>query len=352
MSDNQIYYYMRLKESFFDSDELIILESMEDGYIYSNILLKLYLRSLKRQGKLMLNDVIPYNVEILSKVTRHSKEVTKKALEVFKSLGLIEILDTGAIYMLNIQEYIGKSSTEADRKRKYRERIENDKCPDKSEDKCPDKSEDKCPDNIQTNIHYNKNKVREEKELENTLFNSLTLKEGDAHPPSAAAGGAPPFTLMDCQECADEGIVNLSEDGIIAFYNRMQKEGWKIKGNPVTNLLLAMRGFAKNHKRYQKQAPEKRSVEFEYQLQEKQSDKDKIEAGIYKVASNYISKRLFGEKPGGHHCLIRDYCPKEAFTEEQLEYMASEWCVWPRLGKHVFVDEYMKKDNSKRTLKE
>ena len=61
MSDNKKYYYLKLKDNFFDSDEMIILESMQDGYIYSNILLKLYLRSLKNDGKLMLNDKIPFN---------------------------------------------------------------------------------------------------------------------------------------------------------------------------------------------------------------------------------------------------------------------------------------------------
>lgn len=50
MADNKKYYYLKLKENFFESDEAIILESMPDGYIYSNILLKLYLRSLKNDG--------------------------------------------------------------------------------------------------------------------------------------------------------------------------------------------------------------------------------------------------------------------------------------------------------------
>ena len=58
MSDNKKYYYLKLKDNFFDSDSLIVLESMQDGYLYSNILLKLYLRSLKNDGKLMFNDVI------------------------------------------------------------------------------------------------------------------------------------------------------------------------------------------------------------------------------------------------------------------------------------------------------
>ncbi len=35
MADNRKYYYLKLKEDFFDSDELKILESQKDGYLYS-----------------------------------------------------------------------------------------------------------------------------------------------------------------------------------------------------------------------------------------------------------------------------------------------------------------------------
>ena len=59
MADNRKYYYLKLKEGFFESEEIKILESMKDGYIYSNILLKLYLRSLRNEGRLMYRNVIP-----------------------------------------------------------------------------------------------------------------------------------------------------------------------------------------------------------------------------------------------------------------------------------------------------
>lgn len=127
MADNKKYYYMRLKENFFDSNELTVLESMQDGYLYSNILLKLYLRSLKDNGKLMFNDRIPYNAQMIATITRHQVGTVEKALRIFQEMGLIEILDNGAIYMLDIQQFIGKSSTEADRVRTYRMEIENQK---------------------------------------------------------------------------------------------------------------------------------------------------------------------------------------------------------------------------------
>ncbi|MBC2576554.1 phage replisome organizer N-terminal domain-containing protein [Peptostreptococcus canis] len=127
MSDNKKYYYLKLKENFFDSDEILYLESLPEGYKYSNILLKLYLRSLKNNGKLLMNEWIPYSPEMLSTVTRHSVGDIKQALVHFANLGLIEKMDNGTMFMLQIQDFIGKSSTEADRKRKYRNEIKQEK---------------------------------------------------------------------------------------------------------------------------------------------------------------------------------------------------------------------------------
>ena len=66
MSDNRKYYYLKLKENYFDEDAIVLLESMQDGILYSNILLKLYLKSLKNGGKLQLDENIPYTAQMLS----------------------------------------------------------------------------------------------------------------------------------------------------------------------------------------------------------------------------------------------------------------------------------------------
>lgn len=101
---------------------------MKDGYLYGNILLKLYLRSLKNNGCLMLNERIPYNAEMLATITGHQVGTVKQALTVFKDLGLIEVLDNGVIYMLDIQNFIGNGSSDGDSKRANRRGI-TDKCP-------------------------------------------------------------------------------------------------------------------------------------------------------------------------------------------------------------------------------
>lgn len=125
--DSQKYYYLKLKEDFFESEELLILQKLPDGYLYSDILMKLYLRSLKTGGRLMYKDLIPYSPDMIATICRHQVGTVEKALKVFQEMGLIEILDNGVIYMMDIQTMIGKSSTEADRKREYRQRIDQEK---------------------------------------------------------------------------------------------------------------------------------------------------------------------------------------------------------------------------------
>lgn len=185
MADNKKYYYMRLKDNFFDTNELKVLQALDNGYIYSDILLKLYLMSLKDDGKLMLNDRVAYNSKMLATITRHSVEDIESALQILQDLGLIEILDNGAIYMLNIQNFIGQSSTEADRKKKYRRDIEEQKnacetnvpqalrqmsgqmslqMSDRCHDKCPDKRTPEIEIEKEIDIEINKKKDIKKKE--------------------------------------------------------------------------------------------------------------------------------------------------------------------------------------------
>lgn len=127
MADNKKYYYLKLKESFFDSEDMKLLQAMKDGYMYSDILLKLYLKSLRQEGRLMYRNIIPYTPEMVATITNHQVGTVEKAMTVLEQMGFIEILDNGAIYMSDIQNFIGQSSSEGDRKRAYRSLINAEK---------------------------------------------------------------------------------------------------------------------------------------------------------------------------------------------------------------------------------
>lgn len=230
MSDNKKYYYLRLKDNFFDSDELKILESMKDGYLYSNILLKLYLRSLKNDGKLVVNDRIPYNAEMLASVTGHQVGTIKQALSMFKELGLIEILENGAIYMLDIQNFIGKGSTEADRRRSYDRKIAQEKELLKVESvrNLREISEKSTPE---IEIELEKD-IEIEKEIHSSAKSTTTKRKRFEKP-----------TLSEIKEYCIERNNNVDAQH---FYDYYESNGWKVGKNSMKNWQAAVRTWEKN----------------------------------------------------------------------------------------------------------
>ena len=49
MADNRKYYYLKLKESYFDDDAIVLLESMPDGILYSNNSLEAVLKIAEKR---------------------------------------------------------------------------------------------------------------------------------------------------------------------------------------------------------------------------------------------------------------------------------------------------------------
>ena len=121
MADNRKYYYLKLKEGYFDDDSIVLLESMQDGILYSYILLKLYLKSLKHGGRLQLDESIPHTPQMIATITRQQIGTVERAIKIFLQLGLMEQMADGAFYMTNIELLIGQSSTEGERKRRARQ---------------------------------------------------------------------------------------------------------------------------------------------------------------------------------------------------------------------------------------
>ena len=229
MSDNKKYYYLRLKDNFFDSDELKILESMKDGYLYSNILLKLYLRSLKNDGKLVVNERIPYNAEMLASVTGHQVGTIKQALSMFKELGLIEVLENGAIYMLDIQNFIGKGSTEADRQRLYDRRISEERKQNKlTQSRNLEEICKKSTPEIEIELEKD---IEIEKEINSSA--STTTKRKRFEKP----------TLSQITQYCLERNNNVNAE---QFYDYYESNGWKVGKNSMKDWKACVRTWERN----------------------------------------------------------------------------------------------------------
>ena len=297
MAAEKKLFWLQLKNTYFNQLSQKKMRKQPQGLEMQVIYLRMMLLSLDNKGYIFYQGVYDSIEEELAEEFNEPLELVKQTIDFLIENKIVKTeQEDDSLFIPEALECTGSESASAKRVRDYRERKAlqcNDGVTNSNADVTNSNSKDK-------------NKVREEKELNNTLFNSLTFKEGESLSPSADAGEAPPpFTLNDCEKCAVEGKVNLSEDGIHAFYNRMKKDGWRIKGNPVENLLKAMRGFAKNHERYQKKEPEK------------QTDI----GSIMEKAKKYMSKGIIRKYiDDGVNWLERipEHCPKDIFTDEEL----------------------------------
>lgn len=78
-------YWLRLDEDLFDRDEMLIIESMLNGSKIMDILLKLYLKTIKSDGKLEK----PYELK------GYTMEEIEAVMPVFRRLGIIQKTDSG-----------------------------------------------------------------------------------------------------------------------------------------------------------------------------------------------------------------------------------------------------------------
>ena len=123
MKDNKKYYWLKLNENFFEDDTISWIEEQENGKDYVLFYLKLVLKSLSEEGYLIRyvgEKLIPYDVAALAKITNTVPDTVKVAMNLFLEIGLISMLETGEIYINQIEEMIGSETESAKRVRKHR----------------------------------------------------------------------------------------------------------------------------------------------------------------------------------------------------------------------------------------
>ncbi|CUR63918.1 phage replisome organizer N-terminal domain-containing protein [Leuconostoc gasicomitatum] len=122
------YFWLQLKEDFFDDDTMAYIEDQPNGKEYALIYLKMCLKSLKLDGylkRVVGNTIIPYDIPTLAKLVNSNVDTVRVAMKMFEQIGLINILDGGEIYMNQIEEMIGSETEAAKQKRLERAKTEN-----------------------------------------------------------------------------------------------------------------------------------------------------------------------------------------------------------------------------------
>lgn len=84
------YYWIRLKENFFEDDRIRIIASVPDGDSILIFYLKLMLKSIQGEGELFKDRGIDCTPQILGAVTGTDPNIVQRALELLQSLNMIE----------------------------------------------------------------------------------------------------------------------------------------------------------------------------------------------------------------------------------------------------------------------
>ena len=117
------YYWLKLKEDFFDEDTMGWLEEQDNGKEYCLFYLKLCLKSLKSDGVLVrkVGDMlIPYDIAKIAEITKTQVDIANGALNLLKQIGYIQVLDSGGLFLTQIEYMTGSETDAAERQRKSR----------------------------------------------------------------------------------------------------------------------------------------------------------------------------------------------------------------------------------------
>lgn len=118
------FYWIKLKQDFFNDDAMIWLETQKDGFKYQNLYLKLLLKTMNTGGKLSFNingETLPMSVEDIAVITRLDVDTVIVGMSLLKRLGLVTESD-GVDIIPDVNGMIGSETDSAIRMRKMREK--------------------------------------------------------------------------------------------------------------------------------------------------------------------------------------------------------------------------------------
>ena len=113
------FYWLQLREDFFDEDAIDWLEEQPNGKEYSLFYLKLCVKSLRTNGVLIRrvgNMLIPYDHVKLGELTKTSPDTVIVAMNLLIQIGLVERLENGELYLTQVENMIGSQSKGAFKK--------------------------------------------------------------------------------------------------------------------------------------------------------------------------------------------------------------------------------------------
>lgn len=117
---NKRFFWLKFNKDFFKDHKIKIIEAYPNGEKYLLFYIKLMAESVSHEGRLRFSDAIPYNERMIAAVTDTDIDVVHSALEILRTLGLVEIWDDETLYLTQVANIIGSETEVAERMRRIR----------------------------------------------------------------------------------------------------------------------------------------------------------------------------------------------------------------------------------------
>ena len=107
MAETKRYYWIKLKEDFFQDDAISWIEEQKDG----KECCLFYLKLLRNQGVLVRyigDSLIPYDEKKLAEITSTRLHIVKKSIKLLSEAGLITVMDTREIQIKEFKNLVDR----------------------------------------------------------------------------------------------------------------------------------------------------------------------------------------------------------------------------------------------------
>lgn len=229
------YYWLKLPSAYFNKLEQKKMKKQKNGKEMQIVYLRMMLASIDKGGYIRYQGVYNSIEEELAEEFDEDIEVIKATLEYLKENNMISVSDNFDCFIPEALEHTGSEGYSAERVRKHREKKKVLQC------------------NTCVTLSNEETEKETEKEIEKKIDTETETNSNNSASASVSAPAtASLFSLDELLEIVKEHKVNLTKEGVKAFYEEMRRTGWTLYKKKVEpdNIVKSLRGYSKYNGKY------------------------------------------------------------------------------------------------------
>lgn len=237
MSENsKKYFWLKLKDDFFDEKYIKALRRLPQGDSLVIVYLKMQLKSLKTEGIIQYEQILPDAISELAMLLDEDENVVRLAIGALIKFGIVERWENETFYMVAMQQLIGSETAGAARVRKHRA-LKNGEA-----------KKELQPQGEQKALHCNTDvttcntEIEIEKDIEIDTDKEIEIEKSKK---SKSASRFTPPTLSDVINYCRERNNGVDPEKFFDYYT---SNGWKVGKNAMKDWKAAVRTWERSEK--------------------------------------------------------------------------------------------------------